>query len=370
MKIAHVVCVYPPYKGGIGNVAKDFASLMEADNEVTVFTAAKNNLKIKENRMTKIEYLKPFLRYGNGAFLPQLFFKLKNFDIVHLHYPFFGASEAVCLAKLFFKKRFKLIIHYHMDTDELSLFPRVLSVFSMIIFKPLFRAADKITFASEDYILKSGIKNFYQNNKQKFYLLPFGVDTDKFFPDPSKKGKDKINILFVGGLDKAHYFKGVDVLLKALGGILNDKIILNIIGRGDMLAEYKKIAKETKVERFVNFLGGVDDEELIKNYQKADIFVLPSINSHEAFGVVLLEAMACGTPIVASDLPGVRSVFENKQEGLFAEPGNACNLRKKINILIADKNLRGQMGANGKKLVDKKYSFKILKERLEKIYSI
>ena len=370
MKIAHVVCVYPPYKGGIGNVAKDFAYLMESDNEVTIFTPAQNNLKFKENDGIKIKYLKPFLKYGNGAFLPQLFFKLKNFDIVHLHYPFFGASEIVYLAKIFFKNKFKLIIHYHMDTDSLSFFSKILSIFSKIIFKPLFKAADKITFASEDYILKSKIKNFYQKNKQKFYLLPFGVDIDKFFPDSNKKEKNKINILFVGGLDKAHYFKGVDVLLKALENILNDKIILNIIGQGDMADEYKKIAQEAGIEKYVNFLGGVDDEELTRSYQKADIFVLPSINSHEAFGVVLLEALSCGIPVIASNLPGVRSVFKDKQEGLLARSGDIFDLKEKINILIADKNLRKQMGTSARKLACEKYSFKILRERLEKIYDI
>ncbi|MEA1963305.1 MAG: glycosyltransferase family 4 protein, partial [Patescibacteria group bacterium] len=190
MKIAHVVCVYPPYKGGIGNAAKDFASLMESDNEITIFTPAQNNLKFEEKDGIKIKYLKPFLRYGNGAFLPQLFFKLKNFDIVHLHYPFFGASEIVYFAKIFFKKRFKLIIHYHMDTNSLSFFSKILSIFSKLIFKLLFKATDKITFASEDYILRSKLKNFYKNNKQKFHLLPFAVDTDKFFPDSNKKEKD------------------------------------------------------------------------------------------------------------------------------------------------------------------------------------
>ena len=369
MKIAHVVCVYPPYKGGIANVAKDFAYLTGVNNKVTIFTPTQNNLKIAKNNLIKMKYLKPFLRYGNGAFLPQLFFKLKDFDIIHLHYPFFGASEIVCLAKLFFKKRFKLIIHYHMDTDSLSFFSKILSVFSWVTFKPLFRTADKITFASEDYILRSRIKNFYQKNKQKFYLLPFGVDTDKFFPDSNKKEKDKINILFVGGLDKAHYFKGVDILLKALGKTLNDKVILNIIGQGDMMDEYKKISKKMQIEKFVNFLGGASDKELVKNYQKADIFVLPSINSHEAFGVVLLEAMACGVPVIASSLHGVRSVFKDKQEGFLVKPGDIFDLREKINTLISNKNLRKQMGISARKLACEKYSFKILKERLEGIYT-
>ncbi|MCK5510777.1 glycosyltransferase family 4 protein [Candidatus Parcubacteria bacterium] len=370
MKIAHVVCVYPPYRGGIGNVAKDFSFLMKSDNEVTVFTPTQNDLKLEEKKGIKIKYLKPFLKYGNGAFLPQLFFKLKDFDIVHLHYPFFGVSEIVYLAKLFFKKKFKLIIHYHMDTDNLSFFSKILSIFSWVIFKPLFEAADKITFASEDYILRSRIKNFYQKNKQKFYLLPFGVDTDKFFPDSNKKEKNKINILFVGGLDKAHYFKGVNILLKALSSVLNDKTILNIIGQGDMMGEYKKIVQESKIEKYVNFLGGVNDCELVKNYQKANIFVLPSINSHEAFGVVLLEAFACGTPVIASNLPGVRSVFKDKQEGFLIKPSDIFDLREKINFLIADKNLRQQMGINARKLACEKYSFKILKERLKKIYNI
>ena len=80
------------------------------------------------------------------------------------------------------------------------------------------------------------------------------------------------------------------------------------------MAKYKKIAKNIGIKKYVNFLGGVNDEELIKNYQKANIFVLPSVNSHEAFGVVLLEALSCGVPVIASNLPGVRSVFKNKEK--------------------------------------------------------
>src|SRR5574344_1764417 len=99
MKIASIVCTFPPYAGGIGNSAFRINKLLEDKHEITVFTPAT---------------IKPWLHYGLGAFIPQLFWKLNKFDYIYLHYPFFGTAEVVWFFKLFFKRP-KLIIHYHMD---------------------------------------------------------------------------------------------------------------------------------------------------------------------------------------------------------------------------------------------------------------
>ena len=96
---------------------------------------------------------------------------------------------------------------------------------------------------------------------------------------------------------------------------------------------------------------------------------MPSINSNEAFGLVLLEAMACGTPVIASNLPGVRSVFEAGVQGLLAEPGNVDDLKNKIAEILADNDKREMMGLASRELVEGKYSWERVGERLDEIYN-
>ena len=102
MKIAHVVCTFPPYQGGIGKSALDFSSMMAgSSNEVTVFTPEYTPVYVEnKNFKVRVKRIKPFLKLGNGAFIPSLFFELKKFDLIYLHYPFFGASEIVYLFSL------------------------------------------------------------------------------------------------------------------------------------------------------------------------------------------------------------------------------------------------------------------------------
>ena len=218
MRIAQITCVFPPYKGGIGNVAYDFSEMLaETGNEITVFTPDYGQ-NIEEKHNFKIILLKPWLKMGLGAFLPQLLFKLPSFDIIYLHYPFFGTAEVVWLAKTILPKKFKLIIHFHMDAAGFSLFAKILSLPTKIIQNSLFKKAEVVTCASLDYVKNSDIAKIYKKYPAKFRQIPFGVDTDKFSPASKKENKVK-NILFVGALDKAHYFKGVNILLKAISDI-------------------------------------------------------------------------------------------------------------------------------------------------------
>ena len=106
MKIAQIICTFPPYRGGIGNVAYYYSlELAYLGHEVTVFTPCyqKENKELKD---VKVKRLKPVLKYGNAAFLPQLFWQLKNFDVIHFHYPFFGSDWIIYLIKIFRQIRF------------------------------------------------------------------------------------------------------------------------------------------------------------------------------------------------------------------------------------------------------------------------
>jgi glycosyltransferase involved in cell wall biosynthesis len=364
MKIAQVVCVYSPYKGGIANVAEHYAGIEGLES--IVFTPKYNDSMADEEGLIRLQ---PVLKFGNAALLPQLLYKLRDFDIVHLHYPFYGGSEFVLLAKILFGKKFKLIVHYHMDTTNLPLAKKIFTLPDILTFDLLLKKADAITCASIDYISTGRIAGFYQKNKKKFLELPFGVDIDRF--KPIKKtidGKGAFKILFLGGLDKAHYFKGLEVLFKSLAMIDLRKWCLDIVGYGDLKESYEQMALKLGISDKVCFLGKKTDDEIVECYQNSDLFILPSINSHEAFGIVLLEAMACGIPVIASRLRGVRTVFDDEKEGWYVEPGNADDLREKIIKAMEDEKRMEMMGMAARRLAEEKYDWTKIKNKLKKIY--
>lgn len=358
MKIAQVVCVYPPSIGGIGTAAEKLQKIFSSHYETFVFTVKNNESKQDLNNIIKI---KPIFKLGHGAILFSLLKKLKKFDIIYFHYPFFGTGLIIWLFKILNPDK-KIIIHYHMDVKQKNLLYRLLSLAEEIIKKSLFKKSNLIISASLDYIKNGQMKKIYEKYPQKFIEIPFSINTEEFKPKDNIENKDK-TILFVGGLDKAHYFKGVNILLQAAALIKNIEFKLKLIGSGDLLEDFKKIAQDLKISDKTIFLGKVNKEELIKNYQEAKVLVLPSINNNEAFGIVLIEAMACGTPVIASNLPGVNSVFENNKSGLLIEPGNINDLKNKLEIIL-NEDKSNEMGKNAYQLIREKYSDEVIKEKI------
>lgn len=373
MKIANIACAWPPYASGMANGAKQVSDLLRAQHEVEDFSPL---------------HLRPWLKYGHGAVLPQLLFKLRSFDYIYLHYPFFGTAEIVWLFKLF-AKRPKLIIHYHMATDRLTGLARLLSWPNKLIERSLFRQAEAVVSASFDYIKHSPLRDQLEKQPDRFYEIPFGLDIKQYLPSKLRREttnplvakaqaiisnindnlikRQRLEILFVGGLDKAHYFKGINILLEALSGLAPERWRLNIIGDGDLRSSYEEMVQKLMLTKSVRFLGRVDEADLVRAYQTADLFILPSINSHEAFGIVLIEALACGVPVIASDLPGVRSVFTNYREGLLVTPGDASDLRNKIDYLMTNKELRKQMSLAARHLAIERYNQDIMAEKLNRL---
>lgn len=370
MKIATVVCAWPPYAGGIGNSAEQIEQLLKEKHELKTFAP---------------QTLKPWLKLGHGAFLPQLFWKLRKFDYIYLHYPFFGTAEVVWFFKLFFSRP-KLIIHYHMDVKNSNNLTRFLSWPSRLTRNWLLNQASIIVSASLDYIKSSQIKNYYQKHQAKFREIPFGLDLEKFQPKLINRTlnnqllvktqkivhyindrfikRNRLNLLFVGGLDRAHYFKGVAVLLKALLILEPRNWRLKIVGDGDLRASYEELTKKYGLEKLVEFSGSLKGSELIRAYQNADLFILPSINRNEAFGLVLIEALACGVPVIASDLPGVRRVFNNHEHGLLIKPNDPEDLKKKLEFIFKNEELRRLMSLAARRLAEEKYDLKIMSAKL------
>lgn len=379
MKIAQIVCTFPPYRGGIGNsVCNISENLSDIGHEVVVFTPdynyySENDFHNHEGKFT-IERIKPLFKYGNGAFIPKLFWKLNNFDVIHLHYPFYGALKVVLLKKLLSGNKMKLVVHYHMDSRAGGLKGAIFCLYNILILPLMARAAKIITCSSIDYVKHSNLKKYYQANPDKFRNISFGVNLEQFvtYHDSVNENRKNKIILFVGGLDRAHYFKGLENLLKAFAEIIKRHefypIILNVVGKGDLLPYYKSAAVNFGIEKSVFFYENVDNSKLVNFYNYCDCVVLPSTNKSEAFGLVLLEAMACSKPIITSNLPGVRSVFKNGRQGLLARPNDVKDLTDKIKIVLSDKKSAEAMGVEGRKLVENKYTWVKVAKKLDIIY--
>jgi len=264
-----------------------------------------------------------------------------------------------------------------MDLFGKNALTKVVFAFEQKVVTPLaFRASQKVITSSEDYLINSKIEYLHKKSPGKFVSIPYGIDTDIFYPqkrDPDlveKYGlKNKKVVLFVGGLDSAHYFKGINHLLGAFSHLDNKKYKLIIVGKGNLRTRYEEMAEELKISKNTIFTGFVSDEDLPKYYNLADICVLPSINSAEAFGMVLLESMACGKPVIASDLPGVRAVTNNGKNGLLCEPGNENDLKEKMERLLTNDSLYCELSQAAINSIKINYDWNRVAKEIIKIYN-
>ncbi len=378
MKIAQVVCRFKPYKGGISNVAYDYAlGLSKLGHQVTVFTPlyhkSDNDVRFDEFEVVR---LKPWFKFGNAGFLPQLGKLIKDFDIVNLHYPFFGGAEVIWGLKRQEKERLKLVINYQMDVLGTGLKKIVFRLYNRFLMPKIISSADKIIVSSLDYAQNSDIKALFDTHSQKFEVIPPGVDLNKFSPtakDPDLLSKFKIKpddkiLLFIGGLDRAHYFKGLEFLISSYKNLDSDKIKILIVGDGDLKAKYQKQVLDLALLDQILFTGPVSDADLPRYYNLADAVILPSIDQSEAFGIVLIEAMACAKPVIAADLAGVRSVFINNMSGLSFEVLNQEDLVIKIRKLLFNDDYRSKMGQAARERTEKTYNQQTLILQLENLY--
>lgn len=177
---------------------------------------------------------------------------------------------------------------------------------------------------------------------------------------------DENIILFIGNLSP---YKGPDVLLRAMPKILKEiaDARLVFVGSGVMEEELEGLCKRLGVEKNVKFAGFVEESMKSFYYKAADVFVLPSVMKHEIFGIVNLEAMVCGVPIVASKIGGVPDVVKDGENGLLIPPRDSKALADVIIYLLENENVRKKMGKNGREKV-KNYSWERIVEETEKVY--
>lgn len=392
MKIAHIVSTFPPYYGGMGTVVFETAvALSEMGHDVQVFTpdyyedkeirpinapSAQTHSEHLQSVIESVQRIKPSISYGNAARIPDVLHQLDAFDIVHLHYPFFGTAELI--AK--WKKRNphkKLVMTYHMDTRAPGWKGLVFALYNRVYLPKILASTDACIGATFDYIALSDARHSLMTQKEKWHEIPFGVDVTRFKPqEKSVELFQQLNLdpnlptlLFVGGLDDAHFFKGVPVLLKALLGLRMQKIAVQavFVGDGNRREEYESQARGYGLDHMVHFVGRIEHDKLPEVYASSDLLVLPSTTKGEAFGMVLLEAFASGVPVIASDLPGVRSVAG--QAGLTVPPNDPRALMDAISGFLAlSPDERKQMRHQARSVAQEKYQWKTVIAQLDGVY--
>jgi glycosyltransferase involved in cell wall biosynthesis len=195
------------------------------------------------------------------------------------------------------------------------------------------------------------------------FIVPNAVDTLRIRP-PEREPEDNI-ILFVGRLV---YRKGLHVLVKALQRIKGRDFKLYVVGGGYMEIPARMLAKAYGVEDKVEFLGVVPEDVKIELYRRAKIVVVPSI-LNESFGIVALEAMAAGRPVIASRVGGLEDIVVNGETGILVEPGSEEQLAEAIELLLDDEPYRRRLGANARRVVEERYSWDVVLDRIVDVYN-
>jgi len=262
----------------------------------------------------------------------------ENFDIIHLHEPF---MPMLCSAVLRFSNTANVGTFHACQGKPGYNWARPIS--SWMIRRRLHKLDGRIAVskAAMEYANKY-VPGYYE-------IIPNGIDLGHFSPDvsPIEEFCDgKLNILFVGRLEKR---KGLNYLVEAYKQVKQEipNCRLIVVGPGTILRrKYERQVRKNSLKD-VTFAGYVAAEELPRYYKTADIFCSPA-TGHESFGIVLLEAMAVGKPIVASDIEGYASVMAHGVEGLLVPPKDKEKLAQVLISLLTDESLRQQMGTKGR----------------------
>lgn len=370
MKIVHVVSTYPPYLAGMGNVTYREASLLAArghEVHVATLSEAGQAADVTLEDGVWVHRYPAFPRWGKAGVSMGCIRLMRDtsFEVVHLHAPFFGVQEVFVLLLWVLGRTQHLVLTYHMDIMTHGWTGMIAQLSRWMCLPTLIRTARVLCVGSMEYARESWLMNTPEA-ASKLVALPFGVDTERFYP-AARKPSSTMQILFLGGLDRAHYFKGLGVLIEALALRAHMDWECVVVGDGDLRTRYEAQAERAGLAGQMRFVGRAK-EEAPQYYRQADVFVFPSVDRSEAFGLVALEAQASGTPVIASDLAGVRTVVAHQETGLLVPPGDVAALAAALEWMQTHPQERAQMGEAARLRVEKQFTWTRHIDGLEAAY--
>ncbi|MFN7925804.1 MAG: glycosyltransferase [Bryobacteraceae bacterium] len=357
MRILHIGKFYPPRHGGMETAIKDICECIAAKAEVRAVVANHAPGEVCE-RVNGVELhrLRTPVTLASQPVSPGMWAAIRRSpaDIVHLHEP----NPLAMASFLASGHRGRLIVHYHSDIVRQKQLARA---YAPILERGLARAS-AIVAGSRELVASSPVLSRW---REKCVVIPFGIDLDPFLRIGccDRRGRGRVRVLAVGRLS---YYKGFQYLIEAArpGGF---EVV--IAGEGEMRPALEQRIAACGVTDRVRLAGRVTDEQLHRLYAESDLFCLSSCERSEAFGLVQIEAMAAGLPVVSTDLPtGVRSINRHGETGLVVPPHNAAALASAIGELAADRERRARMGSAARQRAEFEYDRRVMAARIARLY--
>ena len=325
--------------------------------DVDVLVANTGRPTVREQRDgVSVTRLGTLFEFAKTSFSPSLpaHIRKSTADVVHLHHP----NPAAALALLVSGNRAPLVITYHSDIVA----QRWLRHLAHPILHRVFERAAAILTTSEAYLRTSP---FLVPYRHKCHVVPLAIDLDTLLePNPVAPRVERDGRPIILAVGRHVYYKGFEHAIRAMAEVDG---LLMLVGDGPLRSHLEKVAHQEGVSGRVEFLGTVADVR--PYFRAATVFVLPSIARSEAFGIVQLEAMAHGVPVVNTNLDtGVPSVSLDGLTGFTVPPKDPKALAKAINRLLGDRELRARMGEAGNKRVREEFNVSHMVERARGVY--
>ena len=356
MHILHLYKDYFPVLGGIENHIRVLAEAQAAaGHRVTVLVCdpGRHTRRSETNGVMVIRAGRLATRASMPISLAQPRELLgQRPDIVHVHSPY-PLGE---LANWLTRRGQATVITHHSDVVRQRAWLRLYAP----LLRRVLRVADRIIATSPRYVETSP---WLRPVADKCVVVPLGVDAALFRPG-EKEHTGSPRLLFVGRL---RYYKGLDTLLHALTQLPG--VSLDIVGEGPMRATWEALARTVGLTDRVHFRGDVADADLPALYRQADLFVLPANTRAEAFGTVLLEAMASGLACVTTELgTGTSWIVQDGVTGLVVPPAEPGALAQAIRSLLDDAPRRRAMGVAGRARLEAMFTVERMIEGVERVY--
>ena len=332
-----------PILGGVEKVAYDLmVGLSERNVDCDMLCAALEGggREIPVNDHARVISCRTWLKAAATMISPSMILRLRrscrHYDIIHIHHP----DPMAALALLLSGYRGRVILHWHSDIQKQR--------YLLTLYRPLqswlLRRADRIVGTSPVYLAESP---FLQGVQRKTFCLPIGTDPVRPDPEAVRKLRERYgNRKIVFSLGRLVAYKGYPSLIGAARYLTDDYVVL-IGGAGPLHEELQRQIEALGLQRRVELLGRIPDEELPAYYGACTLFCLSSVQKTEAFGIVQIEAMSCGKPVVATNIPhsGVAWVNAHGESGLNVTPGDAQGLARAIEQVVRQEAVDGRYSA-------------------------
>jgi glycosyltransferase involved in cell wall biosynthesis len=389
MKILTIINAFPPAWQAGGPVRATYEicrELVKRNHEVVVYTTdvySRHLWSEYEENPTVMEGISVY-RFKNLSdalarknmpialgMMSSLEKSMREFDIVHAHlYRCFQAVQVHHYAK---KYGVPYILQAHGSLPRIGAWPRLKWFYDVLFGHRLLKDAAKVIALSR---VEAEQYKRMSVPEEKIAIIPNGIDLSEYANLPPKGAfKKKFNIpedrkiiLYLG---RIHKIKGIDILIKAYAYMRNKMnlrdIVLVIAGPDDgYLNEAKRLAQALDVSNHVLFTGPLYGEDKMAAYIDSEAYVLPS--RYETFPMTILEVYACGKPVIASEVGGLRDLVKNGETGLLFKPENVKQLAERISNILDDDKMAEEMGLRGRNFVEENFAIEKIIEKLEKLY--